>query len=469
MLEPIWLFDMDRIRTAWANRSALGMWQASSLAELQLRQVGTSISDSVRARIDRCRAAFSVGQAIEEQWTFYPLDKPATLDCRLSGFALEDGRTAMLVHGRPPASRRIETDSLRGFEALRYSASLTAMFAEDGSVIIANPRALRALGDDVGTGSFDRILGADAVWIRDEIRRNVTPYVEIALHIDGTQHWLGVHARGLTDPVSGEPALLIDALDITSRVLAELELVSAKHAAEAANIAKSEFLANMSHEIRTPMNGVIGFLDLLSVTNLDEEQGEYVGLARQSADVLLGVLNAVLDLSKLEAGAITIEPRPFDLAGTLEALHRGAELRGSTKGVAVHVEVGEGVPEFALGDSVRLSQVMGNLVDNALKFTDTGSVSLRASRDDAAGKDFVRFAVIDTGAGIPEEARRRIFLRFEQVDGGSTRRHGGSGLGLAIAGHLVELMGGRLEVESALGDGSTFHFAIPLPAADPGS
>jgi PAS domain S-box-containing protein len=293
--------------------------------------------------------------------------------------------------------------------------------------------------------------------------KSITDYELTARARDGKQTVVSYNATTFYDRSRKLQGVFAAARDVTERKRVEAELQQAKADAESASRTKSDFLASMSHEIRTPMNAIMGIADLLAKTSLTPEQDKFVQIFRRSGDNLLNLINDILDLSKVEASQLDLERTGFSLSDHLEKVIEMVAPRAHEKGLTLVCEIAPKVSNDLVGDPTRLRQVLLNLLGNAIKFTASGTVSLKVEpQKDSAVPTALRFTVSDTGIGIADDKLARIFERFTQADSSTTRRFGGSGLGLTISKRLVELMGGRIWVESQVDKGSTFAFAVPF-------
>lgn len=280
---------------------------------------------------------------------------------------------------------------------------------------------------------------------------------------DGTSYWLDVSITPVKNDDGEVTHFTAIERDITDRKIIEQEMSEQRDKAEQANIAKSDFLANMSHELRTPMNGIIGLSDLLMDTKLDDEQKQSVEAINNSSEGLLLLLNDILDFSKIEADEMTLENIPFDLKRAVDETINLLKPQVEKKGLQLDTYFAPTVPRGIMGDSSRIRQILTNLIGNAVKFTDKGSITVNFTRSQ---NNMIKVTVDDTGIGIPPSRLDDIFKKFTQADESTTRQYGGTGLGLAICQKLVNLMNGNIGVDSVIGQGSSFWFTIPLIEAD---
>lgn len=377
--------------------------------------------------------------------------------------------------------KQIEIELRRSEIRLRsvVNNALDAIISVDalGRIETFNPAAEAIFGF-----SMDEIIGQNAnVLMPEPFASGFDYFVKKVLGRDSDklfsrkQEIIAKRKDGTTFPVElsiseirlGTQKMLLSIIhDISERKRFEQELIDARERAEKASRAKSEFLANMSHEIRTPMNGIIGMTQLALETELNPEQLDYLRTVKSSSDLLLKLINDILDFSKIEAGKLEIDRVDFKLRDTMADTIRGLAFQAEKKGLELLFVVSEDVPDALNGDPIRLRQIIVNLVANAIKFTETGEVVVTASLGDAVDAGvMIHFCISDTGIGIPPEKVDKIFLPFDQADTSTTRRFGGTGLGLSISTRLVQMMNGKIWVESEVGKGSKFHFTIKLETA----
>ncbi|WP_380785710.1 PAS domain S-box protein [Sphingomonas sp. R86521] len=370
------------------------------------------------------------------------------------------------------AARR---DSEARFRLITEQASdIIALIDLDGVILFMSPASATILGtppeDMVGTLPRERMhpddleaINAYRIRLHDSAGQASTTIRFRMRRADGDYAWIEAISR-LTD-VDGAPCVITVWRDVSRQVAIEAELTAAKAAAEAATVAKAGFLANMSHEIRTPMNGVIGFAELLLASDLSPGQRRDAGLIADSGKAMMKLLNDILDISKIEAGQLDVVAEPFDLPHAVRACGKLLGPGAAQKQLLFDVTVADDVPRFVLGDGLRIRQVVLNLVGNAIKFTDQGSVSLAVQLTEDGGEPWLAITVRDTGIGIAPERQGAIFEEFVQADHSITRRYGGTGLGLAISNRLARLMGGRIAVDSVVGQGTVVTLMLPVAIA----
>ncbi len=375
---------------------------------------------------------------------------------------------------RDKLERSLEQSRQQYRRLLELSSSAVGV-GRDGKLVEANEALRKLVGasaDEVLTGKplLELFAPSDREAVLERLQRassfqSGTVWTEgRMLRLDGAA--VDVEVAMLPALHEGGDAVQVVARDISERKRTEAAINRAREQAEIASRAKSQFLANISHEIRTPISGVIGMLNLLLATPLTTEQKRYLKMADSSADSLMTLLNDILDLSKVEAGKLDLIPVRFSVRECVQLAVNTLSVRAQEKGLKVHTRIADDVPSELVGDSARLRQVLLNVLGNAVKFTEEGSISLNVAVENAGEEDIgLRLSVADTGIGIPEAQQRRIFDAFAQADGSLTRRHSGVGLGLAISAHLVTLLGGRIWVESSPGKGSTFYFTVCMKRA----
>ncbi len=396
------------------------------------------------------------------------------------------------VRSHPSFSSRTETPQKHEPDAPDQNKVLKALinnlpqciYVKDAQsrFVVANEHLAHLVGYDdpdelVGKTDFDLFPEAYAAkYYEDEqaiVEHGEPKIAEEERTLDcstGEEQWALATKIPIFDEEENVEYIIGMTYDITEQKQLEQELRETREKALAAARAKSQFLANMSHEIRTPMNGVLGFADLLADTSLTAEQQDYVESIQHSGDTLLSIIDDILDFSKMEAGEVELETCPVRVQFCIETALDSLATKAVSKGLEMVYLVDDDVPSVILTDETRLQQVLLNLLSNAVKFTEEGEVVLRVRRaatpDDPDAPSTLHFSVRDTGIGIPEEKREKLFESFSQADASTTRTHGGTGLGLSISKQIVEAMNGEMWVESEVGEGSTFHFTIQAEPTD---
>lgn len=452
----VWVYDFDRGSVRWANDSALKLWSADSLEELSARSMKDGMSSGVAQRLNQYLEDFKrdPGRSFRETWTIYPQGEPVVVDCTFRWAGLPDGNCSVI---EAIQRRNLPLGVARSIDAMMHSEVMTALYSETGEELYAN----RALRDALGPGPLDFGAGFCDPDLRD---RFMAALAGVGRHREaaciGTSkgaRWYDIQANRCLDAASGLPAFQVSATDITEMRETREELRLARDRALSSDQAKSEFVANMSHEMRTPMNGILGLVELLSHGDLDEVQARYLELLRDSGRTLMTLIEDVLELSSTELGAVAIEARPFDLYDLCAYVVEGLAPPAADKNLSLTLRYAAPPGAHAVGDPRRLAQVMRNMIGNAIKYTDSGVVELAVSRRG----DELLVEISDSGPGIPEPEREKIFERFyRHVEEGAPRREG-VGLGLAICKEIVDKLGGEIGMSPRAPHGAVFWFTAP--------
>jgi len=493
LLGTAWHLDAELQQVATSGDGFYELWSDSLRQQETMRALEAELRLADAAAVDalqRLSVAFRTGRARRMALEDAKRRRAAVIS---AGAVLAGcGVFVLLAAFVSRAIRRIHHSERQALNAFRESQQLLRLVLDAIPVrVFWKDRQSVYLGcnqpfaADAGLDSPEEIVGRtdyELCWKKSEadffrecdarvMESNTPEYhiIEPQLHADAQQAWLDTNKVPLRDADGRAVGILGTYEDITAQRQAETVLREAKEAAEEANRLKTQFLANVSHEIRTPLNAIIGFAELITDTGSAEPARRHAGTILDEAEHLLGLINDLLDNVKIDAGRVELTSEPVDLPALLRGVLAGAEVLAKSKGLQLHLAMAEGTPAWVQADGLRLRQILVNLVSNAVKFTEQGSVSIRTERvsTDERGVP-LRFSVVDTGIGIPPEKQRVIFDRFMQADGSTTREYGGTGLGTTIARQLVELMGGEIGLDSEPGRGSTFWFTVPLaPCAAP--
>ena len=458
----VWIYSFAAGRIVWANRRGLELWDAHSVADLAARDMAAEMSVSVRERLLQHLDDFVAdpGRELREFWTLYPQGKPFRVRATLRRCNLDSGGIGMLVEAL--AEENLEPTTIRSADALLHTEVITALFGREGRELYANPAFRAAFGPGQHRFGMDFVHAADARRFRGGLEAEGRHRATVLVRTTAGERWHDIHARRCRDAVTGDGAFLISAFDVTEAREQQQRLALALEAAEAADRAKSRFLSTMSHEVRTPLNGVLGMASILASGELTAPQRRCVEVIARSGTDMLTLMEDMLDIVTLDGGGVELVRAPFDPAALATAAIEGVRAEAERKGLTLSVDLRHLAEAAYCHDATRLRQVLRHLLNNAVKFTDTGEVVLRVTTESGARRRRgLRFEVSDTGRGVPESERERIFERFYQVDNSITRRHGGTGLGLAICREMVGLWGGRIGLSSGEHDGATFWFDAP--------
>jgi signal transduction histidine kinase/ActR/RegA family two-component response regulator len=466
---PVWVFDLERSCMYYANRSGLEVWNADSLESLLARDFATDMSEPVKTRNAELLMRLRRNETFTETWTLYPKGQATHARMTCSAVRVTGGRIAMLVEAELLDKTDATKSTLRDIAMLRFLPFAVCQFSTEGQLLYRNPEATRLFGTNGATAEnneSDNVLLS--LFVDQELGKATLEHVRAGHDVSGEYEyetiqgprWFSVGLRRTRDPVTSDFVILFSARDISDIIKARKETTRAAM--------KSEFMAVMAHEIRTPLHQMVGYLDLLVSSNLSADQLDFLKQVQSSSSMLMSIINDLLDYSKLECGQVQIESVAFALEGLVEGCLAFVKPIAERKLLTLHCHFADNLPMKLVGDPNRVRQILLNLLSNAMKFTDAGSVSVSVSsveRDNKSQR--LRFEVIDTGIGIDPLEQEVVFDKYRQANASVARHFGGTGLGLAICKGLSELMGGFIGLESELGKGTKMFLEIPFQLTDP--